>query len=152
MTSPNELEKAQERLSKVCKEQGFKLRARVPANPDDDDLVISDGLCWAERRLAELEAAYRRENELLRDAREERDEALSQLGRCDAHKEEPPPLCDDNTLECLTCAVNERNHVSDELDLVAKERDEAVVLLEEVYELHPSKLIREFLAKIKEEA
>lgn len=48
------LRKAREALTRVCREQGFKLTATVPARPDrDDDLVISYGI---EKALRALEA------------------------------------------------------------------------------------------------
>jgi hypothetical protein len=48
------IKKAREALTRVCREQSFKLVAMVPARPDkDDDLVISDGI---EKALAVLEA------------------------------------------------------------------------------------------------
>ncbi|MCA9628719.1 MAG: hypothetical protein KC766_13670, partial [Myxococcales bacterium] len=50
--------KAQEALGRVCKEQGFKLRARVPARPDeDDDCVISSGLEAGREALAIMRTA-----------------------------------------------------------------------------------------------
>ena len=58
----NALDDAIARLSLVCREQSFKLQARIPATKDDDDLVIAKGMKWAADRIGELEA----ENKLLR--------------------------------------------------------------------------------------
>jgi hypothetical protein len=50
------IQKAHEALSEACRD-GFRLRASIPANPDQDhDLLISRGLMWASERIAALEA------------------------------------------------------------------------------------------------
>jgi hypothetical protein len=53
----NPLDRALDRLQQVTKKQNYSLAIHVPAQDNDDDVVIDTGLIWARRRIRTLEEA-----------------------------------------------------------------------------------------------